>query len=173
MAFRTTRGRPKSARPHGPDLGTPELIFKRAHDITAESIDLCHQRGIISDDMHWCGLHLRWLYTIRYGAPSVSALDLSRIDGLEHAVDDPLWRSSREQEWAEAAALLKSKQLYLPVASVCIFNLTPRFLNKSVYTRAFKNPKLMRGLEDDIMQLREGLDMLAAHWGRVGQKPIV
>ena len=72
MAFSTRRGRPPRPRLDDNDNGTPELQFKRALGVTREPIDLCLERNLITPDHHWCSLHLRWLYTLRYGAPAIT-----------------------------------------------------------------------------------------------------
>ena len=92
------RGRPKIEKPTI-DLGTPELIMKRLMGETAEALDLCYERGIISKEQHWCGIHFRWLYTLRYGAPGVRAVDTTHFGGFEPKDDNSEWRAAREQEY--------------------------------------------------------------------------
>lgn len=161
--FTSRRGRPKSDRPRT-DMGTPELILKRALDETAEAIDLCLQRRIITRDQHWCGLHLRWLYTIRYGAPGISAIDLTRIDGMEMIEDSLEWRSAREKEFSDAAQRLKSKRCYQPVMQLCVFNERPNFLRRDVTASAFDNTQRSDQIEHDISRLHDGLDLLVDYW---------
>lgn len=163
--FSTRRGRPASTRP-ATDYGTPELIFKRAHAETMEAIDLCRERKIIDGDQHWCGLHLRWLYTIRYGAPGVSAIDLTRIDGyaMAAAEDSPLWRHAREAEFAEAIALLRAKQKQLLVMQVCVYNERPHFLRRESLRAAYDSPAIARRIERELAQFIAGLDLLVRLW---------
>src|SRR5271154_1852352 len=101
LTFPRRRGRPRSAQ-RGSDSGTPELVMKRLLGETAESLDLCLERGIITRQQHWCGIHLRWLYTLRYGAPGVRAVDPTHLGGTEISLDDPEWRSAREKEYHDA-----------------------------------------------------------------------
>lgn len=123
----TRRGRPKSSPRPEMDLGTPELIFKRAHGDTSEAIDLCLERGIISQVQHRAGLHLRWLYTLRYGAPGISAMDLTRINGSTLAQEmEASFRSAREAEFDEAVAALGNARAYAVVMAVCIYDERPK-----------------------------------------------
>ena len=163
--FSTRRGRPAKARPTT-DYGTPELIFKRAYGHTAEAIDLCRERGLITADHHWCGLHLRWLYTLRYGAPNVSATDLTRIDGYAMAAPDDTaqWRCAREAEFAHAVLLLRAHRRYDMVMRVCVFNERPAFLSQARLREAFERPALAHRITQDIAQLTEGLDLLKTLW---------
>lgn len=128
MPFSTTRGRPRKSLPPGADLGTPELIFKRLHQSTAEVIDICLARGIIDDAHHWCAVHLRWLYTLRHGAPGCRALDVTEVGGIEHAADDPEWRVEREKEYAEALEALAPAHYTEALLSICVHNERPAFL---------------------------------------------
>lgn len=165
--FSTRRGRPAAPRPTT-DYGTPELIFKRAHGHTAEAIDLCRERGIITAEQHWCGLHLRWLYTLRYGAPNVSATDLTRVDGYAMAAPDDslIWRSAREAEFAEAVLLLRQHRRCEPVMRVCVFNERPSFLSQTRLREAFDRPTLRQRIEQEMIELQEGLELLKTLWRR-------
>ncbi len=165
-SFPTRRGRPKQAT-SSTDPGTPELIMKRAHGVTAEPIDLCLERNIITEEQHWCGLHLRWLYTIRYGTPNISALNLMRGAGEDIAEDDPDWRAAREEELQDAVDLLASKRRYEPVAGLCIYNEPARFLNRELLCRAYNSQSIAHTIEREIDILRDGLDLLVHHWGRL------
>ena len=88
LHFPRRRGRPKSVH-HGIDRGTPELAQKRLRGETTETLDLCLERGLITPQQHWCGIHLRWLYTLRYGAPGVRSIDPTHTKGIEIKTDDP------------------------------------------------------------------------------------
>lgn len=139
------RGRPKSARVEK-DMGTPELQYKRAHGETAEALDICLQKGIIDEQQHWCGIHLRWLYTLRYGAPGVRALDPNHIIGVEVKTDDPTWREAREAEYHEAVSRLNKRGVGRILTNICIHNERP-------------DPEMVHKMQD-------GLDLLVRHWKR-------
>ncbi len=167
MAFSTLRGRPRATtRVIDTDSGTPELRLKHAMGITAEPIDLCLSRGLITPDQHWCGLHLRWLYTLRYGAPVTTSRYMDRLDCQPAAEQDENWRQMREQEYHDSIALLKSQRRYEPVMRLCVFNELPAFLNHSLKERAWSDPALAHQLLRSHHSLREGLDILVKHWRR-------
>ncbi|MFZ4111533.1 MAG: hypothetical protein ACOYKQ_13815 [Polymorphobacter sp.] len=163
--FSSRRGRPANNRTSA-DFGTPELIFKRAHAETMEAIDLCRERRIITADQHWCGLHLRWLYTLRYGAPGVSAVDLTRIDGyaMAAAEDSPVWRAAREAEFAHAITLLRTHRRCDLVMQVCVFNERPVFLRREALRAAFDTPQIARTIARELDQFISGMDLLVREW---------
>jgi hypothetical protein len=129
-SFSTRRGRPRVERPPT-DFGTPELIAHRARGETIESLDLCLERRIINPREHWCGIHLRWLHTIRCGAPGISALSLHEHGRRNHAEQDLAWQQEREAEYRTAVDLLKSTQSLNAVISICVDNHRPPFLKST------------------------------------------
>lgn len=169
MAFSTRRGRPATARPTH-DTGTPELVYKRAHGLTAEPLDTCLQRGFITESQHKSGLHLRWLYTLRYGAPTPSACDLERAQhGLPPArIEDCSWRRAREEEFAEARSLLEAQRLYRPVMALCVYNEPPQFLTPHAIAHAAESRDRTRlsVFEAELSTIRAALDLLHAQWQR-------
>ena len=161
LRFPRRRGRPKTGHPLN-DSGTPELVMKRLLGETAEALDLCLERGIISRRQHWCGIHLRWLYTLRYGAPGIRAIDPAHLGGVETSVDDPEWRRAREKEYHDAMQKLNDSGYALLLTNICIHNERPKFLIPC-------QPGLPIPHKMDLHapdRLREGLDILASHWGR-------
>ena len=171
MAFTTRRGRPPRTPSPAIDAGTPELRFKHAHGLTAEPIDHCLEKGHITPAQHWCGLHLRWLYTVRYGAPNLTTrYDIAPFDG-PRPVDDPSWREQREAEYHAARTLLRNRQHYEPVMRLCIHNEMPVFLVPNLRARALHNAALAERLHASRQQLIDGLDLLAAHWKRPSTSP--
>lgn len=163
MSFTTRRGRPKH-RLDGPDLGTAELRRKQAAGFTAEPIDLLLSRALISEDQHWCGLHLRWLYTLRYGAPSLTSRYLADQGMPTTPQACEQWRAGREREYHDACTLLRERQRYDCVLRLSVFNELPVFLNPLLQERAFTQPALATKLLASHQRLREGLDLLVAHW---------
>jgi len=158
------RGRPRSAYPKS-DTGTPELILKKLMGETTETLDLLREREIITQEQHWCGIHLRWLYTLRHGVPGIRTLDLTHIDGKEIKPEDPQWRMARELEYHEAVRELSRSGHVALLLSLCVHNERPRFLTqpkgKKYYTQ---------GAAKMILDLREGLDILAVLWKRKNSK---
>lgn len=162
MAFSTRRGRPR-VNSGVPDTGTPELRQKRRHHLTAEPIDLCLEKGIIDDDQHRSGLHLRWLYTLRYGAPALTTRYF-RDDMGAGAQTCEQWRSAREQEYLLATRMLAARRLEQAVVRLAIYNELPAFLNPSLQQQAWLQPALAERLDDLRGQLSDGLFLLVKHW---------
>lgn len=161
LTFPRRRGRPRSSL-RGRDNGTPELAMKRQMGGTAETLDLCLQRGIISPAQHWCGIHLRWLYTLRHGAPGVRAVDPTHLGGSELKQDDPQWRALREQEYRDAIKGLMLRGHVPLLMNACIYNERPAFLSLRPAARGRK----LEEATETLTQLREGLDILVALWRR-------
>lgn len=170
MAFSQRRGRPPRPTVDSPDTGTPELRRKRALGLTDEPIDRLLKRGLITASHHWCGLHLRWLYTLRYGAPVVTTRYADTAERTGANEEDPLWRSSREQEYLNATALLKQAGRYEPVMRMCVFNELPAFLNPALSARAWHEPALAHQLNQQHGLLLEGLTLLASQWRGSGKQ---
>ena len=138
------------------DTGPPELVMKRLRNETAEMLDICLERGIITLQQHWCGIHLRWLYTLRYGAPGLRAVDPTHLGGLDIKPDAPDWRSAREREFNDAMEKLRQHGSASLIINLCIYNERPIFLEAG--KSASKNARYLRA------QLCEGFDILFTHW---------
>ncbi|MEJ0009844.1 MAG: hypothetical protein WDN72_04545 [Alphaproteobacteria bacterium] len=164
MAFSSKRGRPRKP-PAVLDLGTPELRLKHAVGLTAEPIDLCLARKLIDEAQHWCALHLRWLHTLRYGAPPLTTRYTDR-GGSPPVCDDATWRAGREQEYADAVTLLRTHRCERPVIRLAIFNEAPPFLDLALCKRAWGDASLARRLDAQRRELDEGLALLSRHWRR-------
>jgi hypothetical protein len=120
----------------------------------------------MTQSQHWCGLHLRWLYTLRYGAPVVTTRYADTMEQRGTADEDPLWRSMREREYIDAAHLLKSANRYEPVMRLCVFNELPAFLNERLRARAWSDSALAHQLSHHHTLLLEGLTVLESQWRR-------
>lgn len=167
MSFSTRRGRP--AKPkivH--DNGTPELQAKRQAGLTGEAIDLCLERRIITREQHWAGLHYRWLYTVRYGAPSLSS-HWWRLtnEGRAPRSDNTDWRSTREQEYAHARTALMQHKTYEPVMQIAVYNELPCFLRPDLLQLALARPALLARINQEQQRFTEGLQTLVIHWQRL------
>lgn len=159
LRFPRKRGRPRISRPHR-DTGTPELVMKRLKQETAEALDLCLERGIITLEQHWCGVHLRWLYTLRHGAPGVRAIDPTHLGGKETKTDDQEWRIAREAEFHEAMRKLMQGNCAAFVINLCIHNERPGFLRtRGTARNAAKHQR-------EMTKIQEGLELLVRHWER-------
>ncbi len=164
MAFTTVRGRPPRPRLNDNDAGTPELQFKRALGVTREPIDLCLERNLITTDHHWCSLHLRWLYTLRYGAPVITTRYADKDITCASQEDKTEWRALREKEYHAAVSELQRARRYEPVMRVCVFNETPSFLSATLVQRAWTQPTLANELERCHHVFLQGLDILVNEW---------
>lgn len=164
MAFSSRRGRPRQAAAGAPDYGTPELRAKRLVGLTDEPVDRCLQKGLITEAQHRSALHLRWLYTLRYGAPSLTSHYAQQTHGGGMMPANDAWRIAREQEYAQARALLQHHRLYEPVVKIVIFNESPAFLSPGLLARGMQQPVLAAQLNRLHKQLQQGLDVLVAHW---------
>ncbi len=164
MAFTTRRGRPPKAAAERVDLGTPELRFKHAHGLTTEPIDLCLEHQLITPAQHRSGLHLRWLYTIRYGAPTLTTHYEKQWDMAPRKPDDPGWRQLREAEYHAATTLLKSRLHYEPVMRLSVYNEMPLFMHPALRERAWADAGMAGRLAAAQQLLAEGLQQLANYW---------
>lgn len=168
MAFSTQRGRPRKPL-NDNDPGTPELRLKHALRMTIEPIDLCLEKSLITDCQHWCGLHLRWLYTLRYGAPSVTSSYTDRQGsggtGAE-TQEESAWKIDRITEYTDAIALLHAHRRYDCVMRLAVYNETPSFLSTRLRAKATEEYATARALAHAHEQLQQGLELLAHHWRR-------
>lgn len=164
MSFSTRRGRPPKAQPQ-PDLGTPETQSKRGQGLLKEPIDLLLERRQITRDQHWCGLHLRWLYTLRYGAPSITSPWWRMLEQTHSPQQrEANWQEAREREYAEIRSALLAKNCYTEVMQLCVYNEMPLFLKPEILREAARKPQLLWQLEQRREQLCEGLDILTHRW---------
>ena len=154
MAFSTQRGRPRKPM-NDNDPGTPEPI------------DICLEKGIITTDQHWCGLHLRWLYTVRYGAPSITTHYTDNLSpGSPSTQKDPEWQQMREHEYTQAVHILHRVRRYECVMRLAVYNESPAFLDPKLLQNAGKNATLATRLARAHSNLDEGLSELVRHWRR-------
>ncbi len=133
MAFSTRRGRPRKRDSHLAvrDYGTPELQQKRSLSLTTETVDLLLKKGLITDEQHWCALHFRWLYTLRYGSPTPQSVDPARVRGILHRKIYPEWQSEREKEWQQAIQELTRGNSLSSLRQCAIYNqIHPSQLNE-------------------------------------------
>lgn len=165
LSFPRKRGRPKTIKP-AVDTGTPELVFKKLMGATAEALDLCLERGIITEEQHWCGIHLRWLYTLRHGAPGVRAVDPTHLGGIENKLEDAAWKAAREQEYHQAMKKLHQSQRAQIIINMCIFNERPIFLSLHMPVTQEKADTVTKMIDE----LRHGLDILVNEWRRIKRK---
>ncbi len=164
MAFSRQRGRPPQPKRDVLDHGTPELQHKRALQLTDEPIDLCLNKRLITPEQHRSALHLRWLYTLRYGAPVVTTHYENHACRPRTADEPQAWRTEREQEYLAAVTMLQQAKRYECVMRVCIFNETPAFLNRMLLARSWNEPALATRIGETQQLFSEGLQLLTQLW---------
>lgn len=170
MGFSSKRGRPASSSlkviEGGKQIKSAESKKPRMH-ITREPIDICQKKGLITSEEHWAAIHFRWLYTIKFGAPGISALEYDKMNAHGPKITDPLWQEMREREYAMAVEKLRKSGALKIVLNIAVFGYLPGFLSHSGSNRRYMNNNY-----SEITKLREGLDLLVKHWNFTGQKPI-
>lgn len=171
MGFSTKRGRPKKTevkleiiinrKPE--DKGTEELQAKRMLGLTAEPIDICREKGLIDAGQYTAALHFRWLYTIRFGAPGISAFDIENHSnyGRNTRAYDEAWQASREMEYAMAVEKLRSRGALKMVMNIALFNHCPSFIKKH---KTMTKSQLRQNIVE-LDKFRTGLDILTELWG--------
>lgn len=160
MASFSRRGRPKLRRP-ARDTGTPELRAKHRLALTAEPIDLCLERTLITRPQHWSGVHFRWLYTVRYGVPTPKAIDTLQTSHRQGIFfEDPIRQAECEEEYRKAIHTLGQHRLLDPVLSLCVYGRAPSCLYRS-FTASMA---IVSRCREEVTELREGLDVLATLW---------
>ncbi len=127
MVFCRKRGRPKRKDVDYIDKGTPELQHKYKQKLTMEPLDLLLQADLINAEQHWCGLHFRWLHSLRFGTVTVNAIDPALVRGIKHKRIYTKWQIERESEWKEAQQILLRAGLYHAVRDLCIYNKMPNY----------------------------------------------
>lgn len=166
--LRSARGRPRSAikaSPDAEDLGTPELILKRSLRLTAEPIDVCLERALISAEEHRAALHFRWLHTLRYGAAGVSSRCWLEPHGRDLAAaqtEDSHWRAQREQDYHRAITELAAQGHDALLIPCLIHNEWPRFLKSCGHTLPISS-----SAERDLTRFQTAIAHLAKHFGFV------
>ena len=120
------------------DIGTPELTYKRAFYATKEPLDLCFEKGLITLSQHQYGIKLRWLYTIRHGAPVISSNYPQEFfdSGIYR---DPEWTAKQQTAYKYIIKELKKEGYMKIISDSCIYNIYPTFL---------LNPKSARALRE-------------------------
>ena len=120
------RGRPKNTDINI-DKGTIELQRKRKDNLTIESLDLYLQKNIITPIEHMSGIKLRWIYTLRFGVPTIQSklLQMKFYDSKSY---DEKFLQNLQKKYADIIEILKKVHAHKIVMNVCIFNEFPNFL---------------------------------------------
>jgi hypothetical protein len=137
------RGRPKNIDT-GIDRGTSELQMKRKQNITTESLDLCLHKKIITPIEHASGMKLRWIYTLRFGAPSVQSKSLQMKLYTNKEYDEKFLQHA-QKKYRNIMEILKEAQTHRIVTNICVFNEFPQFLASHKF-RDSKREKFLHGM---------------------------
>lgn len=158
--FSTRRGRPRMCKT-GPDTGTPEFRAKYDAGLTQQAIDMCYARGYITESELHCAMHFRWLYSLRFGCPSLQALDIAktRHGPLREEEAESTWRAARQREYREAAQMLEAEGTLVAILRIAVFDDT-----HSVMSAA-------RSAQECRLRLRQGLASLRRLWQGQRIKP--
>lgn len=155
MKFTTRRGRPRKENT-GKDKGTAQLQEKRKTGLTTEPLDLCLSRGLITQEQHNAGIRLRWLYTLKMGAPTISAYS-PESGGKICKYEDAGWLARKQAEYQLMLDILDKTKSRKIVIDTCIFSNTPTFLYDKPEHLRIKNLASTKELE----LLKDGLEALA------------
>lgn len=158
MAFSKRRGRPRKTYETGKDKGTLELQAKRMQNQTIEPLDLCLSKGIITEQQHNAGIRLRWLYTLKFGAPTISAYLPDESGGHSCKSEDSNWIAKRQNEYNKIIELLDKTKSRKLVMDICVFNNPPAFL----YEKPEQLNKYSLTNHKHLMLFVTGLDMINA-----------
>lgn len=151
------RGRPKSTH-QGADLGTPELQYYKKHHLTEEVIDRYLRHNILDSNQHWCGIHLRWLYTKLYGLPTARAVAFIE-KGRSCLEENAAQLKDMHDQYHYASQLLLKENLHKTVLDVTVFNRDILF-DSMHYQRANpQNPKY--NLKSNLIN---GMNILVKCW---------
>jgi len=162
MGFSRKRGRPKIERA-AKDRGTRELQQKRLMQTTQEALDLCLIQNLITDQQHSCGLRLRWLYTLQFGAPSIEAYVPESFGGGRHMEADEEWLELRKNEYYRALRQLEVVSTRKLVLNICVFNQRIGFLGARPQKVTFKEAAWRH---HSLLKFREGLRVLEEVFGK-------
>lgn len=121
MTLKRRRGRPKQDRPTI-DYGTVELQRKKNLGLTTEPLDLYLDKDLIDNQQHQAGLRLRWLYTLHFGLPNVTAYNPEYHGSSCIKVENTLWMADRKAEYHQCVDMLKKIGAMRLIFNVCIFS---------------------------------------------------
>lgn len=157
MAFRTKRGRPRLVKKEI-DKGTPELQQKQRLGLTAEPLDLLLQKKRINARQHAAGRRLRWLYTLVFGSPLLTAGRLDLFEERTLKLDNAAWRQKKELEYQQAICLLKARGYLELIQAVCIFEERAKWFSGAILGHDLKT------LPPELKNLEKGLSLLADYF---------
>jgi hypothetical protein len=125
--FSNRRGRPQSDK----NIATPELMAKHSAKQTMDALDMVLHKGLITEEQHKAGMHLRWLHNLRFGDLKVRAYNIDWLVQAGYAyIHNEKWMAARQTEYAIIINYLKHIGSYTNIANLCIYSLKPAFINR-------------------------------------------
>ena len=121
------RGRPRLSQNSPAKFSN--LPAKEKIIVTSEPLDIYFKDKIISEDEHQSGMRLRWLYTLRYGAPTLQT-KLIQQQGFESKYNDEKWLVNKQQQYRFILGELQKSKVAKIVLGVCVFNEAVNKLNQ-------------------------------------------
>jgi hypothetical protein len=129
--------------------GRPKKIIsklnKSKNQGIVESLDLCLQKKIITSIEHASAMKLRWIYTLRFGAPTLQS-KLKLIDSYSAKNYDEQLLQDLQKKYRNVIAGLRAIYAHKIVMDVCIFNEFPTFLIVSNLESRLQE-KFLQGME--------------------------
>lgn len=142
MKFTRRRGRPKKLLKTGRDRGTLELQAKRRLNLTTEPLDLCLIKGLINSDQYSSGLYFRWLYTLKFGNPTIRSYLPDICDSYTSKKREQAWLAEQQEQYRTIIKELRKENCFRDTFNICIMSHLSDFLIQSVTSNnrnAFKS----------------------------------
>ncbi len=84
------------------------LEFPRQRVDKYFALDDMRERGLITPEQHWCGVHMLWLHNIRNGVAPIE--------------EESAWLSARSEEFEKAMWALRDNKCVGAISNLCLFN---------------------------------------------------
>ncbi len=103
--------------------GRPKVYesFTNARAPEKEYIDLLQEEGLISDLEHATATHYRWVYTVRFGLPFASSVDLSEVKGRSVENNDSKHNYAAKY-YKYIASRLAESGMHSVITNACVYN---------------------------------------------------
>lgn len=161
MSFRTRKGRPRRA--DAGCMATPELLEKRRQQQTMDPLDRALSAGWINEQQRDIALRLRWLHTLFFGVPGVTAIDLrEEVPEARHEGDE-VWLAERRQDYNAALKTLNELKIRNEVTHICIYAMAEEsdYMQQNLFEH--KHHGLRRSLA-------HGLDSIHDQWRKMARE---
>lgn len=157
MTFSQKRGRPRKNSPKI-DYGTKELLRKKDICNNLETLDLLLKYEIIPIEEYDAGMHFRWLYTIIFGSPKITAYNLKKEYKQSAAIKSEEWLAQKHKEYYKCIRIFEQYDCKKMAINFCIFDIKPSFLI-NITNRHKKIQKLIN-YNSEVIKLRNAFKMI-------------